>query len=215
MGKGAKSGANHHPAVSGSKSGQLTVAQDEKTATEDGHTGERPSGGFVHKPLAMSSEKMVAAAQAKANMHKINKKDIQKWVKALNLKFSKKSGVEYVSPDEFCQEFFVALGVGEKGKYKLENFYDISHEFLGMLAEVMKLTMEKMFKQTKANAAENEVESAIINKKKYMFIDKVLHDDIMSSINLINWGYTIRKSDYSFSKPLDDLDCMRIQLLKK
>ena len=108
----------------------------------------------------------------------------------------------------------MALGVGEKGKYKLDNFYDISHEFLGMLAEVLKLTMEKMFKQQKAHAAEHEVESAKL-LKKYQFVDKVLHDDIMSTINITNWGYTIRKSDYSFSKPLDDLDCMRVQLLLK
>ena len=35
-------------------------------------------------------------------MHKINKKDIQKQAKALNQKMSKKSGVDYVSPDFMC-----------------------------------------------------------------------------------------------------------------
>ena len=81
---------------------------------------------------------------AKANMQKINMKDIRKQAKSLNKQMGKKK--DYISHDVFCKEFLISLGIGESSKYKLDNYYDVSHEFLGMLAEVMKLTMDKMFK---------------------------------------------------------------------
>ena len=57
----------------------------------------------------------------------------------------KKKKDEYVSPDQFCHEFFLAMGIGDSKKYRLDHYYDVSHEFLGMVANVMKLTMERMF----------------------------------------------------------------------
>lgn len=80
-----------------------------------------------------------------------------------------------------------------------------------MLSEVMKLTMDKMFKQPKAHAEENEVDSPTL-LKKHQFVNKVLHDEVMNTINDMNWALVIRKNDYSFSKPMEDLDCIRIRL---
>lgn len=136
-------------------------------------------------------------------------KDIRKQAKSLNKQLGKKR--DYISPDVFCKEFLTSLGIGDSAKYKLDHYYDVSHEFLGMLAEVMKLTMDKMFKQPKAHAEETEVDSPTL-LKKYQYVHKVLHDELMTTINNMNWAIVIRKNDYSFSKPMEDLDCIRIRL---
>ena len=72
--------------------------------------------------------------------------------------------------------------------------------------------MERMFAQAKAHADENEVESPTLKIRKYKLIEKVKHDEVMDKINAMNWAFYIRKIDYSFTQPLEDLDQIRVQL---
>ena len=72
-----------------------------------------------------------------------------------------------------------------------------------------------MMKQKKANADEDEVDSPTSIMKKHLIVGKVVADDIMRKIADANRQFVVRKFDYAFTLPIDDLDSLRFHLRYK
>jgi len=51
--------------------------------------------------------------------------------------------------------------------------------------------------------------------KKHLIVGKVVADDIMRKIADANRQFVVRKFDYAFTLPIDDLDSLRFHLRYK